>query len=386
MKKGISLITLVIMIVVISIIASSVIISLSNTNIVDQATDATFKDAVSKIQEKIEMERLNEILKKDFSYDGIVPEKYSDVLKITDDGILAYVGDDSTQSSLAKGMGVKVVEQEDNIHFSKLREIENFAKSYEASRAQYTTNVLITQYIRNNRYSGLAWDGMGGEVDTNFVAYVNENKTQTLFGTNDTFKDPVTGCDIDFVHQIATMNVYFYDEPDIFDAYAGWAGDLCTVLKQVYEYNVDNESCTKDEMVAYAKSLIGSTEGNSTMDMSDLIADVDAANISDLMTEDSSLSDTMFSYYYGEGDNTCHNRFALFKAHLEKIYESDYIRKRDNQEKIYAVAIDFLGGRGCNLVFSQAYANYIIGTSGNITENMKNATAEAFLQYMNEQI
>lgn len=388
-KKGISLITLVITIIVLGILAAAVIISLSNTNVIEQASESTFKDDVSKIKEQIEMEKINKMLGASYSFQGIIPEKYEETLKITNDGCLTYIGDENaSQKEWASDLGVKVIDAVSSSHFNKLSEIENLAIAYyNEGNTKLSTNVLVTQNIRKNRYTGTTWKIFAGTIDTTFSTYVENNKTQELFGDNDTFKDPVTGKDIDFVHEVATMNAYFYDTPNITDAYTGWAGDLCTVLKQVQEYK-DAGSYTNDELLAYAKSLIGSTGSGSTMDISDTLADIDAANISRLVTDDVSLSDTMYSYYYGNGQDTCNNRYVLFKAYLEEAAADSTVYKVSGESLVYSVALAFLGGSRSNSVFSGLYANNIVGNSlyETITEATKRLVAQAFDEYIAENI
>ena len=55
-KKGISLIVLVVTIIVMTIIAGAVIISLTNDNIIDQATNATRKYNIAQLKEQINIE------------------------------------------------------------------------------------------------------------------------------------------------------------------------------------------------------------------------------------------------------------------------------------------------------------------------------------------
>lgn len=56
MKKGISLIVLVITIIVLAILAGAIIISLSNTNIIDQAKDATIKADLANAKYAVALE------------------------------------------------------------------------------------------------------------------------------------------------------------------------------------------------------------------------------------------------------------------------------------------------------------------------------------------
>lgn len=384
-RHGISLIMLVITIIVLGILATVTIVSLSNVTVIGQASEAVFKSDISKIKENIEIEKINKSLNSSYTYNNVIPEKYDGILKVTKDGSITYIGDETSQlKEWAEELGIKVVDQVALMHFNKLTEIENLANSYyNAGNKNLSVSVLTTQNIRKNRYTGTSWKIFAGEIDTGFSTYVENNKTQTLFSNNDVFKDPITGANIDFVHQIATLNAYFYDDPNVYDAYAGWAGDLCTVLKQVHDFR-NSGTYTKEEVVTYAKSLIGSTGSGSTMDISDTLADIDAANIYSYMDEGDSLSYVMFSYYYGSGKNTCSNRFNLFKDHIEGLYDEKVMVRSDRLSKIRKVARSFLGtGKAANLFL--IYASAITQTT-DIAELTIYHTAEAFEEYLEEHL
>jgi len=390
-RKGISLIVLVITVIVLAILATTSIILINNSNLITQASESVFKNDVGVIKDKINMEKINELINKlPADYSSAVLDKYKSVLKVDENGELIYIGEEtSPQKTWSVNMGIKIVGAKAVSHFERLKELEELAVSYyDAGNTTFSSNALTAQYIRKNRYTGSNWEMFAGKIATGFSTYVESNKTQTLFGTNDVFVDPVTGYDIDFVHQMATLNAYFYEDPDISDAYTGWAGDLCTVLVQVQNYR-DSGSYTEDEALAYAKSLIGSTGAGSTMGISDLLADVDAANINDLLSNGGSLSDTMYSYYFGNGENTCNNRFSLFKKHMEELYQSDLIAKYEGFDKAFIVAIALLGGdTDSDHVFREFYAYHLIGWDvyPTITVTSKKITAQAFADYINSNI
>ena len=69
MKKGISLITLIITIIVVIILAGVIIFSISKNNPVDKANEAVFKQNLATYKDELEMYHLNEISKNNGDYD-----------------------------------------------------------------------------------------------------------------------------------------------------------------------------------------------------------------------------------------------------------------------------------------------------------------------------
>ena len=121
-KTAISLIVLVISILVLSILAATVIISLSNTNIMGQASSTVFKQDMASYKEAYEMyvtSKLAEnatfdrsalnITYEDDEYEeifGSVPDKYKEGLKVVN-GKLVYETDDETEKAVVKELNMK---------------------------------------------------------------------------------------------------------------------------------------------------------------------------------------------------------------------------------------------------------------------------------------
>ena len=124
-KKAISLIVLVITILVLSILAATVIISLSNTNIMGQASETVFKSDMASYKEAYEMYVINK-LATDASFDRNtldvtyqkdatefkaifgenVPAKYQKGLKVVK-GKLVYATGSETEQAVVKALGME---------------------------------------------------------------------------------------------------------------------------------------------------------------------------------------------------------------------------------------------------------------------------------------
>ena len=76
MKRGISLIVLVVTILVLSILATVVIVNLSNTNIIGTASEAKYKTLVSSTKETLENAKAENVyLNGNIDYQTLLPEE-----------------------------------------------------------------------------------------------------------------------------------------------------------------------------------------------------------------------------------------------------------------------------------------------------------------------
>ncbi|MDD3304299.1 MAG: hypothetical protein PHP54_05215 [Clostridia bacterium] len=111
-KRGISLITLVITIIVVIILAAAVILTLNNNNPVENAKEATFRSDVASINEQLNLYALNELAKNDGTFDitgmnGKVSDyvpgvtQYDSELKV-EQGKLVYTGSDTKRSQIVE--------------------------------------------------------------------------------------------------------------------------------------------------------------------------------------------------------------------------------------------------------------------------------------------
>ncbi|SIS57400.1 protein of unknown function [Salimicrobium salexigens] len=171
------------------------------------------------------------------------------------------------------------------------------------------SNLLVTQYYRKDRYSGGFWELVSGPITDDFVTYANENPN-----INDEFIDlidPVTGLTVGIEHTMATLSAELYNDiPIITDRvtdFAGWTGDLVTVIKDVHEHQDEYDG----DWYECAKDYIGTSTKESFFSFDDLAGDVDAMNIGKNLREktDSTIYNEFVSYYHS---NQVHNRFSTF--------------------------------------------------------------------------
>ncbi|AEW99225.1 glycoside hydrolase domain-containing protein [Streptantibioticus cattleyicolor] len=89
---------------------------------------------------------------------------------------------------------------------------------------------LVMEYIRHEKYQGMAWWWLAGSYDSGFVDYCNSRGMSVM----DSFKDPVSGYELDATHLMATANGFLVNsDPDDKKSatggdIAGWGGDIMT--------------------------------------------------------------------------------------------------------------------------------------------------------------
>ena len=385
-NKGITLIALIITIIVMLILVGITVTITLNKNLFVVTEESAFKTALSQLKEQIYGPmNIGQYTGERQNYESYVPEELKAYIGVNSRGILMYIGDTNIpQARWAEELGVFPIDETGYIAVKSVEQILDLARSYVAENHITTDpNLLALQYIRRNRYNSSVWRGSAGKIDQNFVNYVEAHKTDTLDLTDLT--DPVTGANIDYIHGMASLNVYLYRKDDsrydIYNQFACWAGDLCQLVKQVHDYNTQG-TYTREELEEYTKTLLGSTSGNSTLSLDDLIADIDAVNISQLVTEDDDLDDVIYEYYYGKYSNISENRYAYFVDYLGKFKEDDPSRSLKN------VTMNFLGKGSAEITSeTSSYAYTLIGSDyRNISLYVFNAVANSFAEFIEERI
>ncbi len=115
MKKGISLITLIISIIVIIILAGAIILAISKNNPFESAKEAVFKGDISTIQEQLNVYVADQFLKTAGEFDsntmnGKVSDylsnltKYDDKIKVLN-GKISYIGNNVNEETIVVSIG-----------------------------------------------------------------------------------------------------------------------------------------------------------------------------------------------------------------------------------------------------------------------------------------
>ena len=250
--------------------------------------------------------------------------------------------------------------------FNKVKEIELLAKEYiKETSSNKTSTDLTINYIRRNRYNNTLWTSFLGPIDTNFISYV-ESKNTNLNIDNNTIIIDKQNQEIDFIHMLTTLNAYYlYNQTksSIIDVnYAGWAGDLTTLLEEVIIYRTNNNVSNK-ELQIYTDSLLG-TNNISTFSKEDILSDIDALNISKIDTLNTNLYQTLIDYYETNKTINCsNNRFLTIQDHFK------------SKENALNNAKNILNNK---LVTQMIIPN----TSSKITENDILVLSESFSKYI----
>lgn len=258
--------------------------------------------------------------------------------------------------------------EENEVLFNKLEQLEIYAQDYKDANPSVdaTTTELSLQFIRNgSTYTGSSWNILLGDIDQNFVDYiVNEKDSEFKFDENDKLYDIQTGKEIDFIHLAVVLNTYHLRGEEILNVpmigsisthYAGWAGDLLTLLTETVNYRETNSITDTSEITAYVNRKLATNE-SSSFGSADALADLDALNIYELNTIDSGLTETLRNYYHStdEFDNNAHNRFNTVRV------------KYTAKENLESIALQLLE--------NSTVANFILKDTEKVLYSRKNVS------------
>lgn len=182
-------------------------------------------------------------------------------------------------------------------------ELETLSKQYNSE--DYVKRALI--YVRSDKYNTQEWALIGGDIDSNFDTYVQNNQENDVSGlkTKENFIIPSTNETVDFVHMFATMNVNFKNEEYIYSDLSGWGGDLFQLAS-----NIKDCGKTGAELKQYIESLFNSENG--AFNSQDVCADLDAVNISKLLKiNNKTIAKTLSDYYTNLSEKDRKNAFIL---------------------------------------------------------------------------
>lgn len=218
----------------------------------------------------------------------------------------------------------------------KIHTLYNLAKEYAPALFVPQWNRLVLQYLRYPEYDGIEWTFLDGNIDKNFVEYVNSHSNGELSPNKIVVYDSIYDIYMDLSHWAASTEVHlqFANTPNLPVAYvykdlAGWAGDLVYLagqLQKQYEKNTSLYHYTSEQIYG----LIGCNDDDyvinlgfnhyvspakdSGFNLTDLLQDADAFNLYDelLLTP---IDEALISYF--ESGHT--TRFHQFCDELRSI-------------------------------------------------------------------
>ena len=241
-----------------------------------------------------------------------------------------------SKEDLLKNINYAEKEIKEDELLNKLKNLEIYAIEFKEENNVNTSIVeLCLQYIRKDKYNSDAWKITAGNINEEFVKYVNE-KSKELSNYN--FQNAkIPNANIDFVHMCASLNAIIYNSNIIPSEYSGWAGDLVTLMGQIIKYD---ENKTNNELIKYGNSLIGANSTNTLFNEKDMQADVDSINLSKQISN--SFYIEIINYYYKENDVRKNNmrefkKYLLEKENSQTIYEA--VKNNFSKNKVYINAL-----------------------------------------------
>ena len=194
--------------------------------------------------------------------------------------------------------------------FAKVKTLQEYAKKYiTESNVDRDPVDLCLDFIRKDRYNDYMWKMTIGAADENFIQYVNQQDPNFKFKDPEYIIDKATGDKIDFIHLAAALSANYTPNGVVDPSYAGWSGDLMTVLEEFVIYRMKNNITDKNKLQEYANSLIG-TDKPSTMDKEDALANLDSLTMLENSSFRTDLYQTLMDYYVNNKGTYCSkNRF-----------------------------------------------------------------------------
>mgnify|MGYP007010042422 CR=1 FL=1 len=201
----------------------------------------------------------------------------------------------TSKEDLLKNINYAEKEIKEDELLNKLKNLEIYAIEFKEENNVNTSIVeLCLQYIRKDKYNSDAWKITAGNINEEFVKYVNE-KSKELSNYN--FQNAkIPNANIDFVHMCASLNAIIYNSKIIPSEYSGWAGDLVTLMGQIIKYD---ENKTNNELIKYGNSLIGANSTNTLFNEKDN-QELIQKTLNDLKNNEAEISKETLSHY-GKG-------------------------------------------------------------------------------------
>ncbi len=256
--------------------------------------------------------------------------------------------------------------------FLGLEKLYTFAYRYyyyvtnEKQRIDFSNDAVMKFIIYKQYYTGnvkkLAWEAIAGNLRYGAIAYLESCVVCNYMQYDPEFYGNQYGSEIEFTHLIATLNANSFDRigegfiGDTLNTYAGWAGDLITLAGDAIKSGKKNIS-------KFVKKALGSSD--SSFSNADLLADIDAVNISKMLSN-KPIYQAFKEYYSDEIDNR-------YEAFVNNAFGG-------NENMIKTVAQSYLNTTSITTavfmkVFNSNYSNAIVG-----------GVAQGFANYIKSQL
>ncbi|MYV47369.1 glycoside hydrolase domain-containing protein [Streptomyces sp. SID2888] len=156
---------------------------------------------------------------------------------------------------------------------SYISRLYDHAVAYKAANNVGTNaSRLVMEYIRHEKYKGLAWWWLANSYDDDFVKYCDSRGESVM----DSFTDPITGYELDSTHLMATANGFLQNSDpsnkgtatggDV----AGWGGDIMTFWT---DWRNSEEKYASP--LAFCQAKLGIPGTVSSFGYTDMLEDVD---------------------------------------------------------------------------------------------------------------
>ena len=299
------------------------------------------------------------------------------------------------------------INEQNKIVLNKVKQLQTLAENYiDENNLSLSVTELCLQYIRKDRYNGSVWNMLLGNIDENFITYVTSQENVPIFQTDEILVDKILKKEIDFIHMMATLNAYVkYGDTvkmgfvSASTDYAGWAGDLMTLLEEVINYRLKNQITDLNALQEYSNSLLG-TNSASSFSSSDALADLDALNLYKDLTNDLNLDlyNTLLNYYsintsssnstnrFESARNTLGNNEEIIKSNAVNLLNNTMIRRMlipNVSNDITQTDIDIVSQSFANYILEKPYFKFETNT-GNITYGEEDISIKFIESHINK--
>ena len=248
--------------------------------------------------------------------------------------------------------------------FAKVKTLQDYAKSFIAEKGSTKEVVqLCLDFIRKDAYNDYMWQMTIGKSDEEFIAYVASKDSSFKFLTTENIIDKYTGQEVEFIHLVAALSANYKPNGYVDPSYAGWSGDLMTILEEFVIYRTKNNITDNDKLKKYAWSIIGK-DTPSTMGSGDALANLDSLTLLNSSNFRDDFYQTLIDYYVTNNGTYCSkNRFANAQKSL------------GSRSKLKETAIDLIGDKDIQTLL-------IPDTASKVTSNDLSIVAEAWVDYV----